>query len=365
MIVFKYFLKIVFKNRKILLAYFLMFMVLSFSQNYGGDGGYQDLDIKLGLVVSGDGGENQEFINYLTRNYEIDFLEDDLNLVRENIYLASYDGIVRIKGDLLTEFDGKKAIDLYLNPNNPRAYTIKEDINNYLDFIKNQSYYEEVGYRIKDLEKEAIEVIKIQSPNKLMENMAGYYNFSAYIIMAVIVTVIGYVMTDFQEDGVETRNKISSITSLNFNLGLYLGQVFTGGIVVSTVIFLGYLFRARLGLTSDLTYFNINLLAYSFSIFCFSFLINNITREKFIKTVIGTAFSLGASFVSGVMVSQSILDPRVLNIAKAFPMYYFIRANNLIGSYNYEVLPYILVQALFGSFFLLLGLFIAREKTSL
>ncbi len=68
----------------------------------------------------------------------------------------------------------------------------------------------------------------------------------------------------------------------------------------------------------NLVKYLINIVAFSFSILCLTFLINNLTSNKFIINGISTVLSLGTSFISGVMVPQQFLGEEVLKIAKFF-----------------------------------------------
>ena len=43
--------------------------------------------------------------------------------------------------------------------------------------------------------------------------------------MALYIAVIGYVMTEFIDEEIENRRKISSVKFLKFNSEIYLGQL--------------------------------------------------------------------------------------------------------------------------------------------
>ncbi len=77
---------------------------------------------------------------------------------------------------------------------------------------------------------------------------------------------------------------------------------------------------------------------------------------------IATVLSLGISFISGVMVPQEILSENVLNIAKFFPVYYFIKANNTYIDSLWDIRGELLMIILFAVVFLLVGLIISNRS---
>ena len=72
--------------------------------------------------------------------------------------------------------------------------------------------------------------------------------------------------------------------------------------------------------------------------------------------------SLGTAFVSGVFVPQELLGEKVLAMAKFFPMYYYVRINNMKAGSAMDMSYGLRMQLLFGAIFLLTGLGFSRAK---
>src|SRR5690606_14670453 len=107
-----------------------------------------------------------------------------------------------------------------------------------------------------------------------------YYNFLSYVILAVYIAVIGFVMTEFTREEVENRRKISSIKFLKFNKEIYLGQMSIAIFVTSALILGSIIMKGKYIPQVDFTKYVLNTVVFSFSALCLVFLINNVTNNK-------------------------------------------------------------------------------------
>ncbi len=72
--------------------------------------------------------------------------------------------------------------------------------------------------------------------------------------------------------------------------------------------------------------------------------------------------SLGTAFISGVFVPQELLGEKVLAMAKFFPVYYYVKINNMRVVSAIDMSYGLRMQLLFGAVFLLAGLCFSRVK---
>lgn len=180
--------------------------------------------------------------------------------------------------------------------------------------------------------------------------------------MALYISLIGFVMIEITGEGIENRRRVSSVRFLQFNKEIYLGQL-TIASFITTVFILGALaLKGKYIGEVDFLKYIINIIVFSTAILCLSFLINNLTNDKFVINGLGTVLSLGTSFISGVLIPQELLGEKVLTIAKFFPTYYFVKINdmtmNSFGDIKYEIF----IQLLFALAFLLMGLYFSKVK---
>ncbi|MFA7411306.1 MAG: ABC transporter permease [Tissierellaceae bacterium] len=213
---------------------------------------------------------------------------------------------------------------------------------------------------------ESVDVDLIASENGINERVNAwfkfYFNFTSYIILALYISVIGFVMIEFNEAQVEDRRKVSSIKFLKFNRQVYLGQL-TMAVFISAVFILGSIvLKGKYIGEVNFAKYAINLMVFSLAALCLVFLINNITNNRFVISAISTVLSLGVSFISGVMVPQEFLGEKVLAIARLFPIYYFVKINEMEVASILEMKCDILMQLLFAVIFLIMGLHFSRAR---
>jgi len=179
--------------------------------------------------------------------------------------------------------------------------------------------------------------------------------------MAVYISAIGLVMSDFTDKNIEMRRRISAKGFLQFNREIYLGQLTVASICTLIFVLGSIVLMGRYVKEVQFIKYIVNLLVFSLSVLCLTFLINNITRNKYAINAISTVLSLGTSFISGVMVPQEILGEKVLMIAKFFPTYYFVKANNKVISSLLDIKGELFMQVLFAVAFLLIGLIFSKR----
>ncbi len=370
MTVYRYFIKIALRNKWTIIAYTIIFFILSIinsSNSTQGEASFIETKLDIGIVDN----SNSQLSNGLK-----EYLEDKNNIVevgpgeeaiREQIFLEIADAIIVIPEDFEERVINKeKALEVYRDDRRAESIQIQNQINKFLLFA-NATY--EVGKfdleGMKAALDEKIHVQLIKEGHKgtgegIGEWFRYYFNFTGYVIMAIYIAVLGLVMADFTDPNIKNRRMISSKRFLDFNREIYLGQLSVASVITLIFILGCVLIKGKYIGVINFHIYVINTLALSFAILCLTYLINNITRSKFVINGISTVLSLGTSFISGVMVPQELLGDRVLTIAKFFPTYYFVRINDMGPISLLDVRFEILMQILFGIAFLLMGLYFSK-----
>lgn len=371
MTVYKYFIKIALKNKGIILGYTAM--LLLFALLYGGTSSqdiisFEKTRFNIGIINHSNSELSNSLVGYLEKGNNIVKTKDDEDFIKEQIFLQAANAIIIIPKDFEEKVINKEqAIEIFRDDRKIETYQIQNHINKFISFAN--ASYENGKFNLSNVIKaldHSAEVNFIESGNGANQDANKwfnfYYNFVSYIIMAIYIAVIGFVMNDFTRDEVENRRKVSSVKFLKFNKEIYLGQM-TIAIFISLALILGSVI-IRGGQISQVHFskYVLNTAVFSFSALCLVFLINNITNNKFIITGISTVLSLGTSFISGVMVPQEFLGENVLNIAKFFPTYYFVKINNRDIVSFLDIKYELGMQLLFGLGFLLMGLYFSRIK---
>lgn len=372
MTVYKYFLKTAIRQKWIILGYAIIFFSLSIlngTDTEMKEVAFMEKSLNIGVVDLSNGDLSKGLVEYLQRENTIIKMENDIDNIKEQIFLVVVDAVVIIPEDFQSKVVNKEeSIEIFRDDRRMGPLQIENQINKFLLFAN--ATYRDGQFdlvKVRDTLKEEVEVellkTEILSKNNGADSWFKYYfNFTAYIIIAIYVAIIGLLMTEFNSKGIQERMKISSKRFLTVNFEMYIGQI-TLGILITTIFILGSiaLKGKHIGDVNFLKYV-INTFVFSFSILCFTFLINNLTTSRFVINGISTVASLGTSFISGVMVPQVLLGEKVLAIAKYFPTYYFVKINEMRVNSFYDMRYEIMMQILFGVAFLTLGLYFSKIK---
>ncbi|MDR7857372.1 ABC transporter permease [Tissierella sp.] len=372
MTVYKYFIKVALKNRGIILSYIIIFFILSIlngSSSAQRETDFTETKLDIAIVNNSDSELSKELVDYLGKKNNIIDTKSDEKYMKEQIFLQIADVIVIIPEDFYEKAINKEeSIKIYRDDRNIGSYQIENQISKFLSFAN--ASYENGEYNLSNVNialEEGIEVELVNTDNNDVNQKANtwfkfYFNFTAYITMGLYISVIGLVMTEFTDKNVDTRRKISSIRFLKFNKEMYLGQLTIASLITLIFILGSIALKGKYIPEVDFLKYVVNLGVFSLSILCLTFLINNITSDKFIITGLSTVLGLGTSFISGVMVPQEFLGEKVLTIAKFFPTYYFVRINETNINSFVDVKYELFIQLLFAMAFLLIGLYFSKAR---
>lgn len=370
MTVYKYFLKIALKNKWTILGYVTIFFIMTLIVGAGtnqGESEFMDTKLNIGIIDNSNSQLSLNLIDYLGKKHHIVDTIDDEVYIKEQIFLERLDGVVVIPEDFQEKFINKEeAIEIYSDERKMESMGIQSQINKFLIFA-NATYengdfdFNKVNLALK--EKSTVNLIdKSERNTSINEWFRYYYNFTSYVIMGVYIAVIGVVMAEFSEENINSRMKISSKNLFKFNMEIYLGQLTIASIITFVFIMGSVILRGKYLKEIDFYKYISNVVVFSFSILCFTFFINNLTKNKFVISGISTVLSLGISFLSGVMVSQDLLGEKTLSLAKFFPAYYYINLNDTIIDSFSDMGFNLLMQLLFAFAFILMGLYFSKIK---
>lgn len=372
MTVFKYFIKVAFDYRAVILGYavlFLVFAMLAASDSSSQDEwSFQVEKQEIGIVNNSDSELSNALVDYLENEHNIVNIEYDEDYIKEQIFLEQVNAVVIIPEDFQESVINKEeTIEIFRDESRIGPYQVQNQINKFIAFANGT--YTNGEFQLENISNvlsNSVEVSILDSDNGIDKDadtwFQSYYNFSSYIIMSLYITVIGMVMSDFNVKEVEHRRKISSISLLKFNREIYLAQLVVGVFLTSIFIIASIIIRASYISQVNYTKYILNTWIFSLTALCLVFLIINITTNKYAITAIGNILSLGLSFISGVFVPQEFLSANVLNIAKFSPVYYFVSINNKDVRSFIDVRFEISMQLLFALAFLMVGLYISRVK---
>lgn len=179
-----------------------------------------------------------------------------------------------------------------------------------------------------------------------------YFKYLAYILVAVLMNGLCPILLTLRKKDIHNRISCSGISSHSQLMQISLATlIFVIGVYVllmgaGAALFGGNMFT-KTGLLSMLNAFVFIIVVMMICLFvsAFSPAMNTLSM---IANVVG----LGMSFLCGVFVPQNLLGDAAVNIGKLLPMYWYVRASNIVMEKEGEMFAY-------GSFFICIGVQIA------
>ena len=373
MTVYKYFLKISWKNRFAIVLYVILFFVIVIinSTDLSPEDfelAFKENKLNVGVIDKENSDLSNGLVEYIRSKNNIIETKDDEIFIEDQIFMGIADGVIIIPpgfDESVVSQGPAPALTLYTDDMNPKSVQIGSQINKYLA-LANISY-ENGSYNLDKVANALQESAKVtftddngEVESKVRDLVNLYFNLAGYAIIAIYIMVIGLVMSEINKEQIVNRRNVSSIKLVKYNMQILLGQLTLAGL--TTLIFLVG-FVVWKGTYIELINYDkyiVNIIVFSVSILSLTFLVTNITNNKYAIMAIATVLSLGISFISGVMVPQDLLGENVLSIAKFFPVYYFVKANNANTSSLLGVSGELLMMTLFSLVFLLMGIIMSK-----
>ncbi len=371
MTVYKYFIKIALKNKGAILTYTIIFFIMSILSGASAtqrEASFMETRLNIGIIDNSNSELSNGLKKYLEGKNNIIDTIDDVDYIKEQIFLEMADAIIIIPENFQEKVINKEdSIEIYNDERKIESLQIQNQVNKFLMFAN--ATYEDGKFDLANVnlalnEKTDVELVDSNSAKNISINrwFKNYYNFTSYVIMGMYISIIGLVMADFRDENVDSRMKISSKKLLNFNREIYLGELTLASIITFVFILGSIVLKGKYIGEINFSKYVINTIAFSFTILCLTFFLNNSTKNKFIINGISTVLSLGTSFISGVMVPQELLGEKTLALAKFFPSYYFVKINEMTVNSFSDIKFEIFMQLLFAAAFVLMGLYFSKVK---
>ena len=366
MTVLKTYMKLLVKNSYAVLPYFVIFMVLAvlIGQSFGGDPTrtFQVTKMKVVISASSENMEADDFAAWLeSRGHKVIHQTLTEKEAREEIFLERADATYLFpneeKASPVVLADQKSSAGYYAGAMAEAFFRFREAYRLEDGSIDRASLFETLEQEMKvevDVPDDDVDGLA-SGLSSVVASMSG----AAYVLMAVSFGVLPLVHEAFTRPGIFERSIASPYRISKRVFELYLGS----GIVVfvsAAVLFgLAQITLHRQVTAGQLGRLAVNYLVFALCVLAISNIISSLTRNRAAISAISTVFSLGLSFISGAFLPQELVSESVLRVSKAFPMFYFIRANRNSLAWK-DMVPDILIQLVFFAMYFLIAVVLQR-----
>ena len=329
-------------------------------------------------VINNDNSEFSDTLeNYIEKRSASVKIKNDDQSIKDAMFFRKAEYILIIPDGYGEAFLNGTQMELKTKtiPNSTSGIFMDLMVNNYLKTFKlyktgaSNLSFDQIAANVKsdlaittkvDLTKNAV--------NDQLSLQNFYFDFLGYPLICVLILGVAIVMNIINAKDVKRRNLCSPINSTKFSLQIFLGNAVLA--IVIWALFSIYpliVFRSKM-LNFQGFFFFLNSFIFVLVCLSLSFLIGNIASKNAVNPI-ANVLGLGGAFLGGAFVPQSMLSDTVKNIAVIDPIFWFVKANDIIGSQTIfdaattkPILSNMLIELAFAAAFLAIALVIIKQK---
>jgi len=378
MTVFKTFFRIVNKLKPTIILYTALLIIFGAVNMKTSDNNINFVNSKPDILIINQDvnkGLTKNLIDYMKKNFNIVKVENNEEKINDALFYREVSYVIYIQKDYRKnvllgknpKLDIKKTdeYDAHLSEMMLKRYIKLQNIYN-----KEAGSEDELITLINDNINDDVN-IKITSKVDTSKtyNIAYYFNFASYSILAIIIYIVCLVLCSFKEESISKRINISSINYKSHNNKILLASIVFSSIVWLLFVIIGVtivgdiMFSIR-GLISI-----INSFIFTFCALTLSILISSITNNKNAISGIVNVIALGSAFLCGAFVPAEYLPSSVLNFAHILPAYYYINSNDLLKNIDvinissmHPIIINMVIIIIFSILFIILNNIVTRKK---
>ena len=344
--VFNACLKIIRKNLPTLSIYIVAFlsvtMVFQLAHGDSGAASFLKSKPKLAIVnLDANAPLTVGLTEYLTQSAELIDAGVGDEAQRDALFFRKVDCILYIPASFAQDFlsGGNSRIEKRSVPNAPAAIYADMLTESYLNTARLYARFgtddqqEIAANTLRDLSNEAnVTVVTYGSAMAEQNEIAPFFNAASYAILSLLVLGVTSTLLSFRHDGRLQRTQCSPLPGSSVHMqsllanSLYMLAVWTLLTLCAFVAF-GKTLLSTVGLLLLL-----NMLTLCLVGLAMSYLIGTLIKSRSAQAAVANSLSLGMTFLSGGFVPQSLLGENVLAVARFFPSYWYVRANEALGS---------------------------------
>lgn len=378
MTVFKTFFRIVNKLKPTIILYTALLIIFGAVNMKTSDNNINFVNSKPDILIINQDvnkGLTKNLIDYMKKNSNIVKVENNEEKINDALFYREVSYVIYIPKDYRKnvllgknpKLDIKKTdeYDAHLSEMMLKRYIKLQNIYN-----KEAASEDELITLINDNINDDVNVkITSKVDTSKTYNIAYYFNFASYSILAIIIYIVCLVLCSFKEESISKRINVSSINYKSHNNKILLASIVFSSIVWILFVIIGVtivgdiMFSIR-GLISI-----INSFIFTFCALTLSILISSITNNKNAISGIVNVIALGSAFLCGAFVPAEYLPSSVLNFAHILPAYYYINSNDLLKNIDvinissmHPIIINIVIIIIFSILFIILNNIVTRKK---
>ena len=341
MTVFKTFLKILNKNKFIIIMYTAILLIFGGFNMNTSEQNMSFVATKPNILIINKDNNSKftsNFVNYLSKNCNIVKIDNEKDKINDALFYREISYVLYIPDNYGKEFLNGNDIVLDVKKiDNYEASLAEMMISRYLKVSKTyRNSINDEDQLIKKVNNTLSLKTKVKLTTKLdtnsLQRASFYYSFASYSFLACLIYVICLVLSVFNNDKVRKRTLISSTNYKRHNRILLLSNFLYAILVWLLYVVISLFLIGNVMFTINGIIYIVNSFVFVLCATSLAFFIGSLVNKKEAINGIMNVVALGSSFLCGAFVPQEMLPGFVLNIGKIIPTYYYIYNNNVVAT---------------------------------
>ena len=378
MTVFKTFLKILNKNKFIIILYTVFLIGFGGFNMQTSDNSTNFVASKPDIMIVNydeEKGITKDLIKYITDNSNIIELNNNEEAINDGLFYRDVNYVIYIPENYSKDFMDGKNPEINIKSTGDYQSSFAEMLLS--RYIKVANIYQKSIKNEDELISKINETLSKQSEVKITSKLdtdslakaTFYYNFASYSILACLVYVICLILSSFKDIKIQKRTIISSTDYRRLNRQLLLSNSLFSIILWGVYVALSFVLIGNIMFSNQGIIYLVNSFIFTICATTIALFIGNLVSNKNAINGIVNVIALGSSFLCGAFVPMEWLPDGVLKIAHILPSYYYISSNETLKTleiFNFETMKPIITNMLvmlgFSIVFIILTNIVSKRK---
>ena len=378
MTVFKTFLKILNKNKFIIILYTLFLIFFGGFNMQTSESNINFVASKPDIMIVNydeEKGITKDLIKYIEENSNVVDLKNNEDAINDALFYRDVNYVVYIPKNYNKDFmDGKNPEIEIKSTGDYQSSFAEMLLSRYIKvaniYQKSINSEEELISKINEtLSKKSEVEITSKLDTNILSKATFYYNFANYSIMACLIYVICLILASFKDIKIQKRTIISSTNYKTLNRKILLSNSLFSIILWMIYVVLSFILVGDIMFSIHGIFYLINSFVFTICATTIALFIGNIVSNKNAISGIVNVIALGSSFLCGAFVPMEWLPERVIKIAHILPSYYYISNNEVLKTLELinlntikPILLNIIIVLSFSIMFIILTNIVSKRK---
>ena len=378
MTVFKTFLKILNKNKFIIILYTLFLIFFGGFNMQTSESNINFVASKPDIMIVNydeEKGITKDLIKYIEENSNVVDLKNNEDAINDALFYRDVNYVVYIPKNYNKDFmDGKNPEIEIKSTGDYQSSFAEMLLSRYIKvaniYQKSINSEEELINKINEtLSKKSEVKITSKLDTNILSKATFYYNFANYSIMACLIYVICLILASFKDIKIQKRTIISSTNYKTLNRKILLSNSLFSIILWMIYVVLSFILVGDIMFSIHGIFYLINSFVFTICATTIALFIGNIVSNKNAISGIVNVIALGSSFLCGAFVPMEWLPEGVIKIAHILPSYYYISNNEVLKTLELinlntikPILLNIIIVLSFSIMFIILTNIVSKRK---